>query len=404
MGKKREGNLFFRRLVYILVILLILSGLILCLYKYFKDENRTYIVEQGTVENFSETSAYSIKSETNIPVKDSLTVIPSVAQDQRVAKDETIAIYQNSKYEDYKSKIEEMDQKIADAIKNLPQTYSNDVSNIDTQIQAQINQMKDVNSYIKMQEYKNTLDELVYNKTMMLGDLSPEGSVVKELISQRNTYEQQSKQSADDIKATTSGAVSYKLDNLEQVADASKILTYSTSDFDNIFSQYNSRQESKFGIKIIDNYLSYLVIKEKKGQNDKYIKVGSNYDIELLDKDNYTISADLIKKIETSDSYYCIFKISNGIENLIDSRQVDVKVSWYKVSGMIVPKSDIKNINGIDYVKVIKNESFVEIPVNVKIESDNMCIVENLSDDDKKAKNITSTDTLGIYDQVVENN
>lgn len=396
----RKGKIKLNDVIAV-TITMVVALLVMAGYKYLPHSKTTYTVQNGSIENYSETEGFVVKSEKVLDIKSSDTVIPNVAQSQRVSKDQIVAMYQNNSYDDYQNKINQMDTEIADAIKDLPQSYSSDVANIDGQIQTLADKLKGTTSYIKIQEYKNNIDALAYKKVMVIGELSPAGSTVKDLISKRNQYEQDSKKNALNIKAPVGGAISYKIDNLENVADINKILSYSTSDFDNIFTKYNNKKDSNFGIKVVDNYDAYIVVKEKKGQNDKYIIEGVNYDILLTDS-NYTLTAKLVKKIQTQDTYYCIFEVKNGIENLTDSRIVDIKVSWYKVSGMMVPKKDLIDVNNVTYIKVIKNGEYLDIPVKIVIESDNMCIVKNLDDDQKKESNITSNYTLDLYDRVIE--
>ena len=397
---KNKGEIKIRDVITILMIMMVVI-LLMVIYKYIPKSKTTYTVENGVIENYSEIQGYVIKSEKVLDLKNTNTVIPSVAQDQRVAKYEIVAMYQNNNYDDYKNKINEMDNQIADAIKNLTQDYSNDVASIDEQIETETNKLKGTNSYLKMQEYKNNLNNLAYKKIMAIGNSSPNGSTVKDLIAKRNEYEQSSKKNAQNIKTPTSGIVSYKIDNLENVASSDKILNYTASDFDNIFKQYDNKKDSSFGIKIIDNYNAYLVIKESKGQNDSYIKQGNSYNILLTDS-NYELVGNLVKKIESNNIYYCIFDVNNGIENLVDSRIVDLKVTWRKIEGMMVPKGDLIDVNGVSYIKIIRNGDYESIPVIVKAESDNMCIVRNLTDDEQKKYNLKITDELNLYDRVVE--
>ena len=252
-----------------------------------------------------------------------------------------------------------------------------------------------------MQEYKNNLNDLAYKKIMAIGNASPSGSIVKDLITKRNDYEQDSKKNALNIKTPISGIISYKIDNLESIVNTDNILNYTTSDFDNIFNQYNNKKDSSFGIKIIDNYNAYLVVKETKGENDNYIKQGTSYNILLTDS-NYNLTGTLVKNIENNNTYYCIFNITNGIENLIDSRVFDIKITWRKIEGMMVPKKDLINVNGITYIKIIRNGDYENIPIVIVAQSDNMCIVRNLYDDEQKKDNLKVTDELNLYDRVVE--
>lgn len=390
----RKVNIFW--IIIILAIVLVIIG-----YKYLSKSSKTYTVVNGYIESMTETVGYIFKDETIIPFDNAETVIPVIAQSNRVSKDEAIAIYQNNKYSEYKTKIDNMDKQIADAIKDLPAIYSNDILAINTQIQSIVEESQNNNSYIKMQEFKNKLDELAFKKIMIIGNLSPAGSNVKDLINQRNQYETDSKKNADNIKSSTGGIVSYKLDKLESVANINNITSYSIKDLSSIFEKYSGENSSVFGIKVINNYLAYIVVKEPKGINDSYIAENKKYDLAILDSKNTVISATLTKKLEDDSNYYCIFKITNGIENLVDSRYEDIKVLWNSTYGMAVPLKDLIDKGDIKYVNAIKYGEYIEIPVKIVISSDNMCIVRNYTTEEKQNLGIQSDYTLNLYDQII---
>lgn len=387
-------------ILILLILLLIFAGI--PLYKKIFKAQVTYNIVNGYVEKTSNSKAYIVKKETVLDVDKTSTTVPVVEQYKRTSKGEIIAIYKNKKYDEYLKQIESMDKEIQILIKDLPVTYSTEIGNIDAEIAKVSKEIKNINSYVKMQEFKSKMDDLAYKKTLTLGEISPPGSKIKELIDQRKKIEEDSKKSSDSIKSNASGAVTYKLDNLENIINIDNILKYSVEDIEGFMNKYNQNIVNNYGIKIVDNYEAYIIIKEPTGENDQYIKEGKEYTLKMIDKENKSIVGKLIKNIKNENNNYCIFKIDNGIESIIDARILNIEVTWVKVTGEAVLLDGIKKDSaGYDYITIITKGKYVKIPITIKIASDSICIIENMSIEKRKELNITDTDTFNLYDQVI---
>ena len=382
----------------IILVLLVIGGI---LFNIFFKNSETYTVVNGYVEKTTDTQGIIIKQENVLELNNNNSIIPLTEQGKRVRKEEAIAIYQNSKYQDYNNQINEIDKQIEILVKDLPEIYSNDISYIENQIEKLGKESRKITSYIKMQEYKTKIDELSTQKVTLLGELSPSGSKVRELIDKRKKIEENYKSSSDNIKAPMSGCVTYKIDGLENNTDIEKVLSYNVNDLNNIFSKYSTNLSNDFGIKIINNFISYIVIKT---DNNEYIKEGNRYYLDFTDNSNFKESAVLSKIVDIDEkNKFCIFKISNGVENLVDSRIENIKVIWTKKTGMAIPLDAItlnENSN-IGNITMIKNGDYITVPIKIILSNENIAIVDNLSDKNKKNNNIQSEYTLEVYDQVL---
>lgn len=394
---KIKQNIFFG-----LIFVSIVGGIVL--YKFTLKPQITYTVVNGYVEKVDDTTAALIKQESVLELRKDSSAIPVVEQGKRAAKDEVLAVYKSEDYDEYLSKINEMDESIASLVKDLPTTYSLDITNIQNEISSVTKNAYGENSYLKMQEYKSMLDELSYRKVNTLSELSPAGSKIRELIEERKELENQNKMSGDNIKAFVSGVVTYKIDGLENIVDFSKVEELSSDKIDEIFGKYKENNINNFGIKIINNYSAYLITKVPRGENDKYIKEGSVYKLKLNgNNNNNTLEGTLIKNIQTDQFNYSIFHISNGIEDLIDNRLLDVEIIWNREEGMAVLKNAIKR-NTEDtyyYVTLVNGGQYMDIPIKIVSSSDTVCIVENFSKEERESLNITTTSTLQMYDVLV---
>ena len=394
---KIKQNIFFG-----VIFVSIVGGIVL--YKFTLKPQITYTVINGYVEKVDDTTAALIKQESVLELRKDSSAIPVVEQGKRAAKDEVLAVYKSEDYDEYLSKINEMDESIASLVKDLPTTYSLDITNIQNEISSVTKNAYGENSYLKMQEYKSMLDELSYRKVNTLSELSPAGSKIRELIEERKELENQNKMSGDNIKASVSGVVTYKIDGLENIVDFSKVEELSSDKIDEIWGKYKENNINNFGIKIINNYSAYLITKVPRGENDKYIKEGSVYKLKLNgNNNNNTLEGTLIKNIQTDQFNYSIFHISNGIEDLIDNRLLDVEIIWNREEGMAVLKNAIKR-NTEDtyyYVTLVNGGQYMDIPIKIVSSSDTVCIVENFSKEERESLNITTTTTLQMYDVLV---
>lgn len=399
-NKIKPKSIKKKNIVVIIVAVICLVVICAIIYECVIQKSQTYTVVNGYVEKSSNVQGIVIKQEKVIDINNNNAIIPLVEQGERIRKTESVALYKDNNYQEYISKINDLDKQIETLIKDLPQNYSNDITYIELQIELLGKQARKTTSYIKIQEYKTKIDELTSQKITILGELSPPGSKVRELIDTRKNIEENYKSSANNIKSSMAGCVTYKIDGLEGITDTSKVLNYTKNEIDDIFSKYRSNTSSDFGIKIVDNFNAYIIVKV---QNNEYIKSGSNIYIKFTDKSNVKESAILTKVVDIDeDNKYCIIFMSNGIEKLIDSRCENIEIIWTRKSGMAVPLNAITvDSSNIGKVTTIKNGDYQEVPIKISLSNDNIAIVDNLTDEERKNNGIENKNTLEIYDQLV---
>lgn len=399
-NKIKPKSIKNKNIVVIIVAVICLVVICAIIYECVIQKSQTYTVVNGYVEKSSNVQGIVIKQEKVIDINNNNAIIPLVEQGERIRKTESVALYNDNNYQEYISKINDLDKQIETLIKDLPQNYSNDITYIESQIELLGKQARKTTSYIKIQEYKTKIDELTSQKITILGELSPSGSKVRELIDTRKNIEENYKSSANNIKSSMAGCVTYKIDGLEGITDTSKVLNYTKNEIDDIFSKYRSNTSNDFGIKIVDNFNAYIIVKV---QNNEYIKSGSNIYIKFTDKSDVKESAILTKVVDIDeDNKYCIISMSNGIEKLIDSRCENIEIIWTRKSGMAVPLNAITvDSSNIGKVTTIKNGDYQEVPIKISLSNDNIAIVDNLTDEERKNNGIENKNTLEIYDQLV---
>ncbi len=395
-NKSDKNNLY----IIIVVFIVILISLFAIWYKREKDV-KVSEANNGKYEIYTETKGYILNNETIVEYNKNETLIPIAESEKRITINSVIGIYKNAEYEKFLAKLVGMDLEINQKLELLPEIYSNEVISIDNEIDEITKKIKSISSYIQMGDYKTKLDNLAYKKALTVSSLTPSGSDVKSLILQRDVYKENMNKSSNNIKAPISGVIVYTNDGLENKFEINDISKFTKNSAEEIINSYDKIQEDTFGIKIVDNYESYILIKEDK-ENDKYITEGRIYTIELLDK-NSKIKGLLVKKISSEKENYCIFKISNNVEGLVNLRKADIKVIWRELTGFVVDNTSIKTVNNIDYITILNLNKYIDIPVKTLLKLDNQSLIKNYTDAEKLELNLVGTINLNVYDRVVEN-
>lgn len=387
----------------IIVLTIILIFIIFYISKKEFSKKTIYTVINGNIESSEETNLYLLKKETIVDYDKNQSVTAIIDQGKRASRYEAVATYKNDSYDDYQRQIEDIDKQIQTLVKDLPLTYSADISNIDDKILKYSNEVQGTTSYLKIQEYKTKLDELAYKKITILANSSPDSSAIRDLVAKRENLVNLSKTSDQNIISPVSGIVTYKIDGLEGVISYDEILNYSASELENLISIYDSNTNNEFGIKIIDNFGAYFLVKTPSGKYDEYIKEGKNYKIRVSDFENLVLTATLIKNINDSGYNYSLFEIHNEIDSLVDYRKLSCEIVWNTIEGMAVPLNAIytDEVNNYPYVLMVYGTDYVKVPINIVSKSDSIALVENVDKEVYEKCNLDTTFILELYDELV---
>lgn len=387
----------------IIVLTIILIFIIFYISKKEFSKKTIYTVINGNIESSEETNIYLLKKETIVDYDKNQSVTAIIDQGKRASRYEAVATYKNDSYDDYQRQIEDIDKQIQTLVKDLPLTYSADISNIDDKILKYSNEVQGTTSYLKIQEYKTKLDELAYKKITILANSSPDSSAIRDLVTKRENLVNLSKTSDHNIISPVSGIVTYKIDGLEGVISYDEILNYSASELEKFISMYDSNTNNEFGIKIIDNFGAYFLVKTPSGKYDEYIKEGKNYKIRVSDFENLVLTATLIKNINDSGYNYSLFEIHNEIDSLVDYRKLSCEIVWNTIEGMAVPLNAIytDEVNNYPYVLMVYGTDYVKVPINIVSKSDSIALVENVDKEVYEKYNLDTTFILELYDELV---
>lgn len=329
---------------------------------------------------------------------------PIKNEGERVAVGNPVLKYYNVNEEEITSKINELNSQIQEALIGKTDLFSSDIKALESQIETQVENLRNENNMQDILECKNNISDYIIKKAKIAGSLSTAGEYINNLVSQRNTLEQSLNNGAQYINSNISGVVSYRIDGLEESLAIENIENI-TSDYLKSLNlttgQIVSKSERK--AKVINNFECYIAVEFNSEEANK-AKEGAKVTLRLSNQEE--VNAKVYKIKDEGNEKLIIFKITSGVENLINYRKISVDVIWWQDNGFIVPKTAILYENGESYILVKKNIEFVKVLVDVEKENDNFCLIDNYSTEDLiefgyTTEEINRMREVKLYDEIV---
>ena len=328
---------------------------------------------------------------------------PIVSEGERAAKGQTVFRYNNNSEEEIKSKIEEINLKIQEALSKEPTIPSTDIRNLEKQIDDKVQAINTFTDIHTISEYKKDIEEIINKKAKIAGELSRSGSYIKELTKQKEAYEQELTNGSEYISSPSSGVISYRVDGLEEALAA--------TDFSNLTEKTLENLDIKTGKivststengKVIDNFECYLAAilnsetakKAEIGQK-VIITLSSGYEIEA--KINYIAGQDDGKVL-------IVFNLKTLTEELIEYRKISFNITWWSYSGLKVPNSSIiEDEQGRKYVVRRKSGEDKKILIKVLKKNDKYSVISTYKNEELESLEISAQDYIKIseYDTIL---
>lgn len=408
--KSKETVRFHKKMFIYIAIALVVIYLIYTIYLLIKQPTDIFTLEEGTLYSEETDIGYVIRDEIVIQgenYKNGMEKIKS--EGEKVAVNEAVFRYYTKNEESLKEKIAELDTKIQEAMANETELFTSDMKSLETQIEQKLSEISNIRDTTKLKEYKKEIDELITKKANIAGELSPQGSYLKQLIEERKNYENELNSGAEYINSSKSGVVSYKVDGLEDV------LKPTEECFSTLSKEYLENLDLKTGKivptsdecgKIIDNTSCYIATVTST-EEAKNAKVGDMVKIRL--PSGSEVSAEITYTMqEDNNDRVLILKIEKGVEELISYRKISFDLIWWSENGLKVPNQAIVKEN--DFAYVVRNRAgyLSKILVKVKKEGEKYSIVEPYDTEELKElgfsnEEIISYKKISLYDEVILN-
>lgn len=409
--KSKKRNKLNRKKLGQAVSLLIIAIIAICIFysiiNLLIEPSDVFVIENGKIYEEETNIGYVIRDEKLVFSDEHQNGIVTIkSEGSKVAKGDSIFRYCSQNEQKLEEKISELDKEIQKAIEGQNTgIYSTDIQLLEKQIEEKLSLLQNTNELNTISQYKSEISSYMIRKAKIAGELSPSGSYINKLITQRSEYEQELNSGQQYISAPESGTVSYKIDGYEESLTANNIdsITKETLDSIKIKTGQLISSSSEQG-KVVNNFYCYIAT-VLSSDNAMSAKEGDTIKLRLSNHDE--ISAEIVRISDFSDGEaVVIFKITQDVEYLINYRKISIDVIWWNASGLKVPNSAIITEDDKNYV--IRNRVGYTDKILVKIEkqNENYSIIrsyttEELMDLGYTTNEISSMKSISLYDEIV---
>ena len=407
MTTKKPKNKVFN-IIKLILIIFIIAIIVYKVIKLILVPTDISVVENGLISSEETAIGYVIRDEKIAKGNNYQNGMYQIkTEGEKVANGDPIFRYYSNNEETLNTNIEELNNKIQEAMLGQTDLFPADIKAIENQIESKIDGLKSKNDIQEIAENKKDINTYITKKSKIAGDLSEAGSYINNLIQEREKYQSELKLNSEYVDAPMSGVVSYRVDNLEE------ILT--PNNFEMLNKKFLNELNLKTGQivttseqmgKVINNYECYIatIIDSNEAKESE---LGKKVTLRLSTQDEVKATITYISEQENGD-ILIVFKINECVEKLIDYRKISFDIVWWNFEGLKVPKSAIIYDNGLSYVVRNRAGYYNKILVKILKESNNYCIVDNYNYEE--LKNIGFTDAeinnikkISIYDEIVIN-
>lgn len=402
LNKKRLGQVLVLVVIVILVTCIIYSTINLLI-----DPSDVFVIENGKIYDEETNIGYVIRDEKLMSSEEYQNGIVTIKPEgAKVAKGASVFRYCSPNEKKLEEKISELDKEIQKAIEGQNTSiYSTDIQLLDKQIEEKLSLLQTTNEIEEIAEYKSEISSYMIKKAKIAGDLSPAGSYINKLITQRSEYEQELNSGQKYITAPLSGIVSYKIDGYEESLNVDNLDSITKDTLNSIKMKTGQliSSSSEQG-KVVNNFYCYIAT-VLSSDNAMSAKEGDIIKLRLSNNDE--ISAEIVKISEFSNGEaVVIFKITKDVEYLIGYRKISIDIIWWNESGLKVPNSSIITEQGKNYVIRSRTGYTDKILIKIKKQNEYYSIIENYTTQELKnmgysTSEISSMKSIGLFDEIV---
>ena len=402
MEKKiRKGRVF----AVILILALVFIYAVYLVAKLVQNPTNTFMVTNGKISQEESDIGYIIREETVVKGQNYKNGMVKIKNEgEKVAKGDSVFRYYSSGEEELKNKIAELDVEIQSLMQNEKSSFPSDVKLLESQIEKELDSIYGLNNAQKIQEYKKNINSYITKKAKIS---SPSNSRLKELLRQREEYENRLTSDSENVNAPESGIVSYRVDGLESVLTTEDFTKFNKSFLQDLKLKTGQTVASSEEVgKIINNYQCYIVFNSNTNEA-KNSKVGDTIKIRVQNSDTLKASVENIID-EDDESKTITVKITNDVEKLIAYRKISFDIIWWDAEGFRIPNEAIKEENGLSYVVRNRNGYYNKMLVKILKQNDEYCIVRQYKTEELEELGFTSSQiysmrNIALYDEIVLN-
>ena len=360
----------------------------------------------GKLSDEEQVDGIIIRSEEVLNVEKGQKIQKIKENNEKVSKNEIVAKVSTQNEQDIMKKIEEVNKKIEQALsENQINVNSAQNITINEKIERVLAHVSDTNFQSKIEEYDKEIKNSLYEKAKISGELTKEGSKLKNLIKEKENLEATLNSNTKNVISTSAGNISYIVDGYEQKFKADNF-DYLTED---ILKSVDIKRGAVLSVsdnkaKIIKDFNTYIACIVKKDRL-KDVKRGKTLELNINNEHEALSMIEYIKDIDNNKSIV-VFSTNKLSTELSKYRKISLGIIWWSEVGLKVSNKAIKKIEKQHFV--VKNKSgFTElIPVKLIKETEEYSLVSGYSSklrSKQNSKELIDIPILQEFDEVILN-
>ena len=360
----------------------------------------------GKLSDEEQVDGIIIRSEEVLNVEKGQKIQKIKENNEKVSKNEIVAKVSTQNEQDIMKRIEEVNKKIEQALsENQINVNSAQNITINEKIERVLAHVSDTNFQSKIEEYDKEIKNSLYEKAKISGELTKEGSKLKNLIKEKENLEATLNSNTKNVISTSAGNISYIVDGYEQKLKADNF-EYLTED---ILKSVDIKRGAVLSVsdnkaKIIKDFNTYIACIVKKDRL-KDVKRGKTLELNINNEHEALSMVEYIKDIDNSKSIV-VFSTNKLSTELSKYRKISLGIIWWSEVGLKVSNKAIKKIEKQHFV--VKNKSgFTElIPVKLIKETEEYSLVSGYASklrSKQNSKELIDIPILQEFDEVILN-
>ncbi len=389
---------------FVIVFIFIASLVFIAVFNLVKNPTQTVVVREGKIIKDESQVGYIIREEVIVEGENSQNGMEQIAdENSRVANGESIFRYYSINENEIKDKLDSIDTQFEAAMNENEETiFSSDTKLLDSQINDKLKKLNTLTGTQEIQEYKKEIENYMKKKARIVAELSPEGSTLKDLITQRDELENSLVTGSEYIKAPMSGIVSYRVDGLEGTLTSNDFSIYNEEYLENLNLKAGQIVDiSTEKGKIINNFKCYIAFTSDT-EEAKNAAIGNKVILELPSTTQINSKIVAINENENGKRTI-ILEFDKGIPELTLYRKIPFEIIWWNSSGYKIPESALIKEDNLDYIIKEKNDELVKVLVKVKKQAEGYAIISNYSTSEleKLDDSYKTTYSIANYDEII---
>ena len=360
----------------------------------------------GKLSDEEQVDGIIIRSEEVLNVEKGQKIQKIKENNEKVSKNEIVAKVSTQNEQDIMKRIEEVNKKIEQTLsENQINVNSAQNITINEKIERVLAHVSDTNFQSKIEEYDKEIKNSLYEKAKISGELTKEGSKLKNLIKEKENLEATLNSNTKNVISTSAGNISYIVDGYEQKLKADNF-EYLTED---ILKSVDIKRGTVLSVsdnkaKIIKDFNTYIACIVKKDRL-KDVKRGKTLELNINNEYEALSMVEYIKDIDNSKSIV-VFSTNKLSTELSKYRKISLGIIWWSEVGLKVSNKAIKKIEKQHFV--VKNKSgFTElIPVKLIKETEEYSLVSGYASklrSKQNSKELIDIPILQEFDEVILN-